>query len=256
VSVTRDYGSTRLVSARAAPGQSALDALRRVAQVGTSYGGRFVESVNGLSGDRSASDDWLYFVNGIAPDVGAADMHLHPGDQEWWDRRYWRDLVQTPVAIGAWPEPFVHGYDGHRHPVSVVGLGCASRIAGALRADGAQVTSGTAPYRVTVETFAQAGQQLADWRGKGLTVSLTGGRVMVYRGSHGLQPLPAAHALIAGYQPPGAPGAAVDVVVAGDDQQSACAAAARLAVDPQLVRDTYAVALDADGGLLAAGGRQ
>ena len=30
VSVTRDYGSTRLVSARAAPGQSALDALRRV----------------------------------------------------------------------------------------------------------------------------------------------------------------------------------------------------------------------------------
>ena len=79
---------------------------------------------------------------------------------------------------------------------------------------------------------------------------------MVYRGSHGLQPLPAAHALIAGYQPPGAPGAAVDVVVAGNDKQSACAAAARLAVDPQLVRDTYAVALDADGGLLAAGGRQ
>ena len=134
--------------------------------------------------------------------------------------------MQTPVAIGAWPEPFVHGYDGHRHPVSVGGLGCASRIAGALRTDGAQVTSGTAPYRVTVETFAQAGQELADWRGKGLTVSLTGGRVMVYRGSDGLQPLPAAHALIAGYQPPGAPGAAVDVVVAGDDQQSACAAAA------------------------------
>jgi Domain of unknown function (DUF4430) len=256
VSVTRDYGGTRLVSARAAPGQSALDALRRVAHVGTSYGGRFVESVNGLSGDRSASNDWLYFVNGIAPDVGAADMRLHPGDREWWDRRYWRDLVQTPVAIGAWPEPFVHGYDGHRHPVSVGGLGCASRIAGALRTDGAQVTSGSAPYHVTVETFAQVGQGLADWRGKGLTVSLTSGRVLVYRGSGGLQPLPAAHALIAGYQPPGAPGSAVDVVVAGDDEQSACAAAAQLAGHPQLVRDTYAVALDADGRLLAAGGRQ
>jgi hypothetical protein len=82
--------------------------------------------------------------------------------------------------------------------VSVGGLGCASRIADALRTDGAQVTSGTAPYHVTVETFAQAGQELADWRGKGLTVSLTGGRVMVYRGSDGLKPLPAAHALIAG----------------------------------------------------------
>jgi hypothetical protein len=191
VSVTRDYGSTRLVSARAAPGQSALDALRRAAHVGTSYGGRFVESVNGLSGDRSASDDWLYFVNGIAPDVGAADMRLHPGDREWWDRRYWRDLVQTPVAIGSWPEPFVHGYDGHRHPVSVGGLGCASRIADALRTDGAQVTSATAPYRVTVETFAQAGQDVAsDLSGRVIRRSLvehSGLRRSGTRGSGGLR---------------------------------------------------------------------
>src|SRR5207245_447023 len=124
-----------------APGPSALDALRRVAHVGTSYGGRFVESVNGLSGDRSASDDWLYFVNGIAPDVGAADMRLHPGDQEWWDRRYWRDLVQTPVAIGAWPEPFVHGYGGRRHAVEVRGLRCSSARAASRRRAGARAAA-------------------------------------------------------------------------------------------------------------------
>jgi hypothetical protein len=255
VTVTRDYGSIRLASGREGPGQSALNALRRLAHVGTSYGGRFVESIDGLSGDRSAGYDWLYFVNGIAPDVGAADMRLHAGDREWWDRRYWHDLLQTPVAVGAWPEPFVHGYDGHRHPVTVGGLGCAATLAGALRNDGADVVSGTASYRVTVETFAEAGSALADWRGKGLTVSLAAGRVMVYRGPHGLEPMPQAHALITGYQPPGPPGAAVELVVAGDDEHSACAAATRLARDPAAVSDRYAVALDANGEVLAAGGR-
>ena len=255
VTITRDYGATVLHAGRAAPGQSAMDALRRVSRVDTSYGGRFVESIDGLSGDRSGHEDWLYFVNGIAPDVGAADIRLHPGDGEWWDRRYWSDLVQTPVAIGQWPEPFVHGYDGHRHDVAVQGLPCSSALASSLRRAGARVTAGGSSYRVEVETFAQAGDELADWQGKGLTVSLDRGRVMVYRGARGNSADPAAHALIAGYQPPGAPGAAVVVVVAGDTAASACAAAARLAASPSLVRGTYAVALDDQGTVVAAGGR-
>jgi hypothetical protein len=255
VTVTRDYGATALSSGRAAPGQSALDALRRVADVGTSYGGRFVQSINGLDGDRSAGEDWLYFVNGIAPDVGASDLDLHAGDREWWDRRYWSDLVQTPVAIGAWPEPFVHGYNGHRHPVSVDGLACSSRLATALRGAGARIGGDGDGYRVSVETFAEAAGELADWQGKGLTVSLDGGRVMVYRGRDGRVPVATAHALIAGYQPPGAPGDGVVLVVAGDTAAAACAAAAHLADDPSFVSDTYAVALDSSGDLVAAGGR-
>ncbi|MDX6524282.1 MAG: hypothetical protein QOI17_1795 [Gaiellales bacterium] len=256
VTITRDYGKTVLASARAAPGQSAMNALRRVAQVDTSYAGRFVQSIDGLSGDRSGGYDWLYFVNGIAPDVGATDMRLHPGDREWWDRRYWSDLVQTPVAIGQWPEPFVHGYDGTRHAVSVGGLSCSAALSVALRTAGASVVSGSAGYRVEVETFAQAASELADWQGKGLTVSLQAGQVMVYRGPAGRTALPAAHALIAGYQPPGAPGQSVVVVVAGDSDASACAAASRLAAHPSLVAGAYAVALDAHGAVVADGGRQ
>ena len=255
VTITRDYGATALESGRAAPGQSALNALRRVADVGTSYSGRFVQSIDGLDGNRSAGEDWLYFVNGISPDVGAADLDLHAGDREWWDRRYWSDLVQTPVAIGAWPEPFVHGYGGHRHAVSVGGLACSSKLASALRSAGAEV-SGDGDYRVTVETFAQAAGELGDWQGKGLTVSLDDGGVMVYRGRQGRVPLATAHALIAGYQPPGAPGDAVVLVVAGDTSAAACAAATHLADDPSFVADTYAVALDANGDLLSAGGRE
>ena len=256
VTVSRDYGSVVLGVHTTPAGESALNGLRRVSRVGTSYGGRFVESIDGLSGDRSAGSDWLYFINGIAPDSGAADIQLHPGDREWWDRRYWSDLVQTPVAIGAWPEPFVHGYNGHRHPVSVTGPGCAGALASALRAAGADVVSAKADYRVEVETFAQAAGELADWQGRGLTVSLQGGSVMLYRGARGRAADPAAHALITGYQPPVAPGDAVVVVVAGDTQASACAAADTLANRPAAIANSYAVAMDAHGSVIASGGRE
>jgi len=63
--------------------------------------------------------------------------------------------------------------------------------------------------------------------------------------------LPAAHALIAGYQPPVAPGHAVVLVVAGDSEASACDAAATLATHPSRIADTYAVALDAAGTVIA-----
>ena len=82
---------------------------------------------------------WLYFVNGIQANVGGADYTLHPGDTEWWDYRYWNDLIQVPVAIGAWPEPFVHGYGGRRPAVSVTGPACAARLTAALRRAGAHV---------------------------------------------------------------------------------------------------------------------
>ena len=256
VTVSRDYGAVVLSEHTTSAGQSALTGRRRVSKVGTSYAGRFVQSIDGLAGDRSAGTDWLYFINGIAPDSGAADVDLHPGDREWWDRRYWSDLVQTPIAIGAWPEPFVHGYGGHRHPVSVTGPNCASAISGALRDAGADVVAGRADYRIEVETFVQAAAELRDWQGRGLTVSLQDGTVMLYRGAGGRVPLTAAHALIAGYQPPVAPGDAVVLVVAGDTEDSACAAAQTLASHPSRIANTYAVALDAGGTVIAAGGRE
>src|SRR5262249_44610312 len=106
--VTRGFGADIVATARAAPGQSAMLALRRNATVDTAYGGRFVTAVNGVKSDKGAGWDWFYSVNGIDPGVGAADMHLHPGDREWWDYRYWGDFVGVPAVIGAWPEPFVH----------------------------------------------------------------------------------------------------------------------------------------------------
>jgi hypothetical protein len=78
---------------------------------------------------------------------------------------------------------------------------------------------------------------------------------MVYRGPRGLRPDPQAQAVIAGYQPGDATGKSAALVVAGRTTADACAAAATLAARPQSVRDTYAVALDGSGRIIAEGGR-
>lgn len=257
VTITRGFGARTLAAARAAPGQSALTALRRASHVSTSYGGRFVRAIDGLAGDPSQGMAWLYFVNGIQANIGSADYTLHPGDREWWDYRYWNDLIQVPVAIGAWPEPFVHGYGGDRPAVQVSGPACAGSLRTALRRAGARVISRSSAWSVRVETFARAAAELSSslWQGRGLTVSLDHGRVMVYRGRAGLRPDPEAHAIIAGLQPGEATGKSAEVVVAGDTPAAACAAAHTLAADPRAVHDAYAVALDAAGHVIAYGGR-
>jgi hypothetical protein len=257
VTITSGFGQKTLTTDRATPGQSALDALRRSAHVSTSYGGRFVQAIDGLAGDQSHGMAWLYFVNGIQANVGSADYTLHPGDHEWWDYRYWNDLIQVPVAIGAWPEPFVHGYGGKRTLVQVTGPSCAARLTTALRAAGAHVVRRATAFSVRVETFARAAAALSAsvWQGRGLTVSLSNGRVIVYRGRGGQRPDPRAHAVIAAYQPGPATGTSAELIVAGDTQTSACAAAATLAERPASVRDAYAVALDGSGHVIAYGGR-
>ena len=78
----------------------------------------FVQSIDGVSGDRSSQRDWFYFVNGYEADRGAADYTLHPGDVEWWDYRAWKHAIHVPVVVGAFPEPFLHGYSGKTRAAS------------------------------------------------------------------------------------------------------------------------------------------
>jgi hypothetical protein len=112
--ITRDRGASVLFTGRVPAGITAMQALDRVAEVKTRYGGRFVQAIDGLSGSLAAQRDWFYFVNGIEADRSAAEYRLHPGDLEWWDYRSWRNAMSVPIVIGAFPEPFLHGYDGHR----------------------------------------------------------------------------------------------------------------------------------------------
>jgi hypothetical protein len=116
--VTRNRGSAVLVNASVPAGLTAVQGLERVAKVGTRYGGRYVRSVNGVSEHGRSS--WFYYVNGYLADRSSAEYRLRAGDVEWWDFRSWTDPAQDPVVVGAFPEPFLHGYDGHRRPAVVV----------------------------------------------------------------------------------------------------------------------------------------
>jgi hypothetical protein len=252
--VTRGFGADTLAAARSAPGQSAMLALRRTTTVDTAYGGRFVTAINGLKGDKSAGWDWFYSVNGIDPGVGAADMHLHPGDREWWDYRYWGDFIGVPAVIGAWPEPFVHGLDGHPPTVSVTGPACAGKLSDVLRGDGARL-GGASTFTIHVGTFAEQAEVLDAPQRWGELVAVHDGAVSVYAGPKGWRAQPDAAAVIVAREPGGIPGRSYDLIVAGRDEGAACAAADALARDPGLVRDAYAVALNADGRVVAWGGR-
>ena len=117
--VTKDRGSTLVQQGTVASGQTLLRGLRSIAGVKTRYGGRFVQSIYDVSGDASAHRDWFWFVNGLLGNRSAADYRLHAGDIAWWDYRDWSKDVKTEVVVGAFPEPFLHGYDGHVRPAAV-----------------------------------------------------------------------------------------------------------------------------------------
>jgi hypothetical protein len=117
--ITRDQGATLLERGEVPAGLTALQGLDRVAKVETGYGGAFVTAIDGLNNSRLRQRDWFFFVNGYESDRGAASYRLRAGDVEWWDYRAWRGRERVPVVVGAFPEPFLHGYDGKRRPAAV-----------------------------------------------------------------------------------------------------------------------------------------
>jgi hypothetical protein len=120
--VTRDFGHQHAPPVRLAhvhQSDTVMRFLQATHQVETRYGGGFVQSVDRLAGDRAAQVDWFFYVNGIESDKGAADFALSAGDRVQWDLHSWRAAMRVPGIVGAYPEPFVHGYRGRRLPVRV-----------------------------------------------------------------------------------------------------------------------------------------
>src|SRR5205823_809025 len=117
--VTRDEGAHVLLVRTVPAGLTAIQGLERVAHVRTRYGGRFVQAIDGIEGSLSRRQDWFYFVNGYEADRGGAEYVLHAGDVEWWDYRSWRQNMHVPVVVGAFPEPFLHGYGGRHRQAAV-----------------------------------------------------------------------------------------------------------------------------------------
>ena len=147
--ITRDRGATVLLVRTVPAGLTAMEALDRKADVSKRYSGRFVQSIEGVEGDISKRRDWFWFLNGIEADRSAADYRLRPGDVEWWDLRSWGSRMREPVVVGAFPEPFLHGWDGKVRTAAVryaPGQGNGARAIGRLlHASSVQPLSEPAP---------------------------------------------------------------------------------------------------------------
>jgi hypothetical protein len=138
--VTRDRGTQVLYVSNVPAGLTAMQALARVRTVHTRYGGRFVQSIDGLGGSLTKQNDWFYFVNGVEGDRSAAEVRLHQGDVEWWDYRHWTGATMSvPIVVGAYPQPFLGA------KTSVVPVGVPRALATAIARQVAGVVASRQP---------------------------------------------------------------------------------------------------------------
>ncbi len=166
LSVTRDYGAETLVRADpAGAGVGHGPAAARPQRRGvTRYGGRFVQSIDGLAGGadrRAALRLVLLRQRDRVADAARPSSTCAGGDRVWWDYRDWTQAMRVPAVVGAWPEPFVHGFDGERWPASVecggrrapaaeVAVGCedaGAELAARSRRRGRWAAAGQRPGR-------------------------------------------------------------------------------------------------------------
>jgi len=132
LTITRGFGSRQIaaLTKRHVPGsETVMRMLERSYKVSTSYGGGFVDSIDGLH-PTGARTDWFYYVNGVQAPKGAASTGVHAGDHIWWDLHDWSATDSVPAVVGSFPEPFVNGIAGRRYPVTVE---CAADVGSACK---------------------------------------------------------------------------------------------------------------------------
>lgn len=121
--VTQDFGEKVLLETPdpAVSGEdTVLRMLDRNADIETRFGGKFVQAIDGVGGgERSgAAVDWIYYLNGVQADKGAAAIKVQDGDSIWWDNHAW-ETSTVDAVVGQFPEPFLHGPESKRLPVRV-----------------------------------------------------------------------------------------------------------------------------------------
>jgi hypothetical protein len=121
--VTRDFGHKQLgvpvERDQVRDSDTVMRLLQSTHNVTTRYGGAFVQSIDGLQGNKAGEHDWFFYVNGSESSVGAADADLSQSDVVQWDYHRWTATMHVPAIVGAFPEPFLHGRAGRRLPTRV-----------------------------------------------------------------------------------------------------------------------------------------
>ena len=154
--VTRDFGHEQLGADEletVREDETVMRLLQEHHDVETRFGGKFVESIDGVEGSGGeGTRDWFYFVNGVLADRGAADWEVDSGDVIQWDNRDWSATQRIPAIVGAYPEPFRSGTGGERLPVR---LECADP--GGQTCEDVKETLNAVGARVSTAQLAAAG---------------------------------------------------------------------------------------------------
>jgi hypothetical protein len=222
LTVTRDYGSQRLVTAEVEDppeSETVMRFLDREADITTRYGGGFVQSIEGLEGKAGTrSFDWFFYVNGIESSLGASEVRVHGGDRVWWDYRDWTAAMRVPAVVGSWPEPFAHGAEGKRFPVRIDCLGAdesCSAVASSLESEG---------------VAASISQEAARSEGEVLRVVVgTWEEVRADSAAAQIEDGPATSGVFADFEPAGAAYELVALDVAGEEATRAAGGAGLVA---------------------------
>jgi hypothetical protein len=114
--VSRDFGQKLLSD----DGRTSLEGhetmlrlLREHHDVKQGEGGGYIESIDGLKLDTKNFDStWAAFVNGIETDPAPSEYKLYPGDRVQWDLRYWYVTLDVRAVVSAFPETFTRGFNG------------------------------------------------------------------------------------------------------------------------------------------------
>ena len=158
LTVTREFGADPVLddAVEAKESDTVMRVLEGSATIETRYGGGYVKSIEGLSETERGGDpyDWFFFVNGVESPVGAADYPVQGNERIWWDFRDWAATNHVAAVVGSWPAPFLGGFEGERHPVTVecrgeVGDACAE-VKGALEGEGVKLAGGGAKGAIRI----------------------------------------------------------------------------------------------------------
>ena len=259
LSVTRDFGRTPVtgpVEVQLRPSDTVMRVLDENAEVDTSYGGRFVDAIEGIETTSSPrSRDWFYFVNGITAEIGAAEYDLEPGDSVWWDYRDWTAAMEVGAVTGSYPAPLAgEGAGRIGFSCSVSGPTC-ELTRERLSDDGIEILetnqpSPEGPVRVEVGTFDEVAG--VDLGGEPATSGIFARFAAKPDGIANLEVLDETGATVEVLGPGSGLVAAVRKtgsqavwVVTGTDERGVEAATS--ALDPDVLESTYAVVVPPDG---------
>jgi hypothetical protein len=259
--VTRDFGQKELSPPARRDQVRASDTVMRLLQsshqVATRYGGGFVQSIDGLAGNKSGEHDWFFYVNGTESSQGAADYKLSLSDVVQWDYHRWSATMHIPAIVGAFPQPFLNGEGGRRLPTRVecedVNSRSCTAATHALDTQGVVTTgavlgssTGEKSLRVVVGTWSQVRDTIT---ARELQRGPASTGVFAHFTSSGALDLLDGNGRVARRAPPGTglvaamiqEGGGVVWIVTGSDDAGVSRAAKGL--DPDVLRNAFAVAV-------------